>query len=480
MTKKKFYLTVAIPYVNAKPHIGHALEFVQGDVVARWHRQRGEDVFYVSGADENSLKNVQAAEKLGISPKQLCDENAKAFVEFARALNVQFDVFYRSSSPEHIASSQELWRRCDVAGDIYKKQYRGLYCVGCELFYTRAELNERGECFEHSGKPLEEVEEENYFFRLSKYQKQLDALIASDRYHIVPEGKKNEALSFMRAGLEDFSISRSVTRARGWGVPVPDDPAHIMYVWFDALNVYRSAAPDRWPADLHVIGKGILRFHAVYWPAILLSAKLPLPKELFVHGYVTVDGAKMSKTTGNVVDPIALVEKYGADAVRYYFLREISPYDDGDYSEEKFKTRYNADLANGLGNFAARVLTLGVGIGDFGANRKPAFGVTEKIEATKKLVEEKIASFKFNEALAAIWDLIAFGDEYVNAKSPWKIADSQEKAQALFDLVVVLDNVAALVTPYLPDAAGKISKCIAWDGDVLRVQRGAVLFPRIE
>ncbi len=478
MTKRKFYLTAAIPYVNAKPHIGHALEFMQGDVVARYHKQRGEDVFYVSGADENSLKNVQAAERIGITPKALCDANAKAFVELARVLGVEFDVFYRSSSPEHAASSQELWRKCEANGDIYKKQYRGLYCVGCEMFYNRNELNEKGECLEHFGKPLEEVEEENYFFRLSKYASELEKLIVSGTYHIVPEAKKAEVLSFIRQGLEDFSISRSTARARGWGVPVPNDPAHIMYVWFDALNVYRSAAPDRWPADLHVIGKGIVRFHAVYWPAILLSAKLPLPKELFVHGYVTVNGRKMSKTTGNAVDPIALVEKYGADAVRYYFLREIPPYDDGDYSEEKFKTRYNADLANGLGNFAARVLTLGEGIGDFGASRKPASGITEKIEATKKTVEEKTAHFKFNEALAAIGELIAFGDEYVNAKAPWKIADAEEKAQVLFDLTVLLDNVAALIAPFLPDTAGKILKCIIWDGNMFKIKKAEALFPR--
>lgn len=354
----RFYLTGAIHYVNAKPHLGHALEFVQSDVIARYHRQKGDEVFYISGADENALKNVQAAEKEGLTAKQLCDRNAQAFIDLAALYNIQLDNFARTSSPAHFASAQELWRACAASGDIYKKKYKGLYCVGCEVFYAPEDLNEKGECFEHPGKKLDEVEEENYFFKLSKYQDQIFKLIDSDEYRIVPEHRKNEALGFIKQGLEDFSVSRSKERARGWGVPVPDDESQIMYVWFDALNTYRSAAPSWWPAKLHIIGKGIIRFHAAYWIGMLLSAKLPLPKELFVHGYITVNGQKMSKTLGNVVDPAALAQKYGPDAMRYYLLREIPSTDDGDYSDEKFKLRFNADLANGLGNFASRVLTL--------------------------------------------------------------------------------------------------------------------------
>ncbi len=480
MGKDKFYITAAIPYVNARPHIGHAFEFVQGDAIARFHASCGENVRYISGADENSLKNVRAAEKLGITPKQLCDENAKAFADLARALNVNFDVFFRSSSPEHIASSQDLWKRCDAAGDIYKKTYRGLYCVGCEMFYERSELNEKGECFEHPGKPLEEVEEENYFFKLSKYAGQLEELIASSAYALVPEAKKAETLGFIRGGLRDFSISRSTKRARGWGVPVPGDDSQIMYVWFDALNVYRSASPDAWPADLHVIGKGILRFHAVYWPAMLLSAKLPLPKKLLVHGYVTVDGEKISKTIGNVVDPTALIATYGADAVRYYFLREISPYEDGDYSEEKFKILYNADLANGIGNFAARVLTLGAGMKELKGDMVPDASITEKIKAIKELMGQKMSDFRLNEALAALWQLISFGDEYVNSKAPWKIVDADEKKQTIFNLVLLLDNVAGLLVPFLPQAAEGITKNIVREGKELRVKKIETLFPRLK
>ena len=475
MEKKKFYLTAAIPYVNAKPHLGHAQEFVEGDTIARHKRQRGFEARYISGADENSLKNVQAAEKEGITPRELCDRNCAAFTELAEALNVKFDVFFRSSSQAHVKSSQELWRRCGESGDIYTKTYRGLYCVGCELFYTRDELNENGECFEHPGRPLEEVEEENYFFRLSKYQRELEHLLESQEYAVVPETRKNEALSFVRRGLEDFSISRSVARAHGWGVPVPDDPGQIMYVWFDALNVYRSSSPDWWPADLHVVGKGILRFHAVYWPAILLSAKLPLPKKLFVHGYITVSGQKMSKTVGNVVDPLALVERYGADAVRYYFLREIPAYEDGDYTDQKFVERYNADLANGIGNFAARVTTLAAGMGPLPTTLETPDEVVLEIKRARERVEEAMRDFKFHEALAAIMVLVSYGDGYVNAHKPWETKD----AGTIFALVAILEDTAQLLLPFLPKTAETILAALERTSDGINVKKVSNLFPRV-
>lgn len=473
--KKKFYLTAAIPYVNARPHLGHALEFIEGDVIARHMRERGFEVRYISGADENSLKNVQAAEKEGITPQELCDRNCKAFVELAEALNVRFDEFFRSSSEAHVKSSQELWRRCDENGDIYKKKYRGLYCVGCELFYTRDELNEEGECPEHPGRACEEVEEENYFFRLSKYQRELEHLLESGEYAVVPETRKNEALSFVRRGLEDFSISRTAARAHGWGVPVPGDPGQIMYVWFDALNVYRSSSPDWWPADLHVIGKGILRFHAVYWPAILLSAKLPLPKKLFVHGYVTVHGEKMSKTVGNVVDPFPPIERWGADAVRYYFLREIPAYDDGDYTAERFKERYNADLANGIGNFAARVTTLAAGVGPLSATLEAPDEVVLEIKRARERVEGALRDFKFHEALAAILALVAYGDGYVNAHKPWETEDQA----AIFALLAILEDTAQLLKPFLPKTAETILAALKRTSDGIAVAKVSNLFPRI-
>ncbi len=475
MDKEKFYLTAAIPYVNAKPHLGHALEFVQGDVIARRMRGRGFEVRYISGADENSLKNVQAAEKEGITPKELCDRNCIAFTELAEALNVKFDEFFRSSSQAHVKSSQELWRRCSESGDIYKKTYRGLYCVGCELFYTRDELDENGECFEHPGRPLEEIEEENYFFRLSKYQHELERLLESEAYTVVPETRKREALSFISRGLEDFSISRSVARAHGWGVPVPEDPGQIMYVWFDALNVYRSSSPDWWPADLHVIGKGILRFHAVYWPAILLSAKLPLPKKLFVHGYVTVGGQKMSKTVGNVVDPLALAERYGADALRYYLLREVPAYEDGDYTEEKFIGRYNADLANGIGNFAARVTTLAASAGTLPTTLETPDEVVLEIKRARERVDEAVRDFKFHEALAAVAALVSYGDGYVNTHKPWESKDKN----VIFALVAILEDVAQLFLPFLPKTSETILAALERTSDGIAVKKVSNLFPRI-
>ncbi|MDO8741561.1 MAG: methionine--tRNA ligase, partial [Candidatus Roizmanbacteria bacterium] len=347
---KKFYITAAIPYVNAAPHIGHALEFIQVDAIARFHKLLGEKVTSLTGGDENALKNVQAAEKAGQLTQKFVDKNAQLFLELTEKLDSRFDVFQKGTSPDHFKSSQDLWNRCKK-GDIYKKNYEGLYCVGCETFYSPDELNEKGECFEHPGKKLDKVSEANYFFKLSSYQKQLIKLISKDELRIFPEFRKKEVLSFLKEPLLDISISRSNERAKNWGVPVPNDPTQRIYVWFDALNIYRSGVDEKtWPADLHVIGKGIIRFHTIYWPAFLLSAGLPLPKAVFAHGYLTVNGQKMSKTIGNIVDPLEIISKYGVDALRYYLLREIPPFDDGDFSYRRLDEIYNSDLANELGN----------------------------------------------------------------------------------------------------------------------------------
>src|SRR5258708_882956 len=289
----KFYITNATPYVNAKPHIGHALEFIQSDTIARYHKILGDETLFLCGSDENAIKNVQAAEKAGIPIQEFVDKNSELFENLTKKLSVEFDIFEKGSSIQHHQGSQKLWKLCAANGDIYKKTYTGLYCVGCETFYEKEELNENGECFEHPGKKLEEVSEENYFFKLSKYQEQLEKLISSDKLKIIPQTRKNEVLAFLKQGLRDISISRSNERAKNWGVQVPGDPNQRIYVWFDALNVYQSGlgfgSDDTyyhkwWPADLHVIGKGITRFHAVYWPAFLLSAKLKLPKSIFIHG----------------------------------------------------------------------------------------------------------------------------------------------------------------------------------------------------
>src|SRR3989304_2680076 len=418
----KYYLTSAIPYVNASPHIGHAQEFVYADVIRRFQKMQKKSVFYLCGADENGLKIIRAAEEKGIDPLKFTDSNGRKFLDLAEKLQVEFNVWQRGSNPKHHLSSQLLWKKCAANGDIYKKNYSGLYCIGCETFYASEELDENGECFEHPGRKLEKVTEENYFFRLSKYQDFLTELITSDKLKITPEFRKNETLSFIKQGLEDFSISRSRARAKNWGVEVPGDPKQIIYVWFDALNIYQSGIGfgydektynKYWPANLHVIGKGILRFHAVYWPAILKSAGLSLPGALFIHGYLTVEGQKMSKTVGNVVDPMEIIKNYSSDSVRYYLLREIPSYNDGDYSERRFKEVYNADLANGLGNLVARISRL-----------------AEKVELYSPIqptispeYQKQLNTYTFDVALVSLWEKIRQIDKKINDAEPWKLSD---------------------------------------------------------
>lgn len=469
----KFFITNAIPYVNAKPHIGHALEFIQSDTIARYHRLIGDETLLLCGGDENALKNVQAALDIGEDVQAFIDRNAESFAILAKKLHIQFNIFQKGSNKIHHLSSQKLWQLCDENGDIYKKSYKGLYCVGCEAFYNTSELTKKGECPEHLGKKLEEVEEENYFFRLSKYQDHLIEIIGKGEYQIIPEFRKNEILAFLKSGLEDFSISRSNQRAKNWGVPVPNDPSQRIYVWFDALNIYQSGIGfgwDQekynkwWPADLHVIGKGIIRFHAVYWPAILLSAGLDLPKKLFVHEYFTVNGQKMSKTLGNVYDPIPLVEKYGADPLRYFCLAKISPFQDGDFSEEKFKEVYNGDLANGLGNLVARVAKL--------AERLELQAPPLPLALDEK-VKKHLNNFKFNEALAVLWSIITEADKYINLQKPWEKENKQAK-EIITNVVKNIQKIAYNLQPFLPETAEKILNQFSG-----KIRSEGILFPRL-
>ncbi len=474
----KFYLTNAIPYVNAAPHVGHALEFVQSDVIARYHKLLGEDVLLLCGGDENALKNVQAAEAAKIPIQEFIDTNTQAFYDLSKKLNVQFDVWQKGSDKDHYLSSQKLWEACEKNGDIYKKSYKGLYCVGCEAFYTKDELDANGECFEHPGKKLEEVEEENYFFKLSAYQDKILKLIESDNYKIVPEFRKNEMLSLIKSGLKDFSISRSNIRAKNWGVPVPNDPNQVMYVWFDALNIYQSGVgfglDDKnykkwWPADLHVIGKGIIRFHAIYWPAILLSAGLELPKAIFVHEYFTVNGQKMSKTLGNVIDPFKLIDKYGADALRYYFLAKFSPFSDGDFSEDKFREVYNADLANGIGNTVARLAKLAEKCGLEIKENKISKSIYR--EAQKEAIQE----FRFNDALSNIWVTeLEVLNKHINHESPWLITDKNKLESILTEEINMLREFTYKIAPFLPETSEKILKQFTG-----KIKSAEPLFPRL-
>jgi methionyl-tRNA synthetase len=487
-----FYLTTAIPYVNAKPHLGHALEFVQADAIRRWQRLRGKEVLLLSGADENALKNVRAAEEEGIPVQDFVDKNALVFTKLAEKLHVQFDRFMKGSDrTHHYPASQEIWRRCDTAGDIYKKSYEGIYCVGCEAFYTPDELTEAGECPFHPGRKPEHVSEENYFFRLSKYRQKIIDLVSSGEVTIFPAHRKNEVLSFLKEPLQDISISRSNERAKNWGVPVPGDETQRMYVWFDALNIYQSGVgfgwdeaeyQKWWPADVHVIGKDIVRFHAVYWPAFLLSAKLPLPKALFVHGFITVEGQKMSKTVGNVVDPFDIIGRFGAEPFRYYLLREIPAGEDGDFSIRKLEERYNGDLANGLGNLVARVAALGEKISPvrFDPERDIAPEVRMSINSRRKEYEESFSAFRLNEALSSAWDLIAVADRFLNEKKPWVIDPAGEDFRhALLNAGILAAEISELITPFLPETAEKIKAQIFCTGTVVKIKRAAGIFPRL-
>jgi len=517
----RWYVTTAIPYVNARPHIGFAFEVILTDALARYHRQRGEDVRFLTGTDENSLKNAQAAEKEGIPTAELVERNAAHFRALRESLNLSFDDFIRTSvETRHLEGVAKLWEACDRNGDIYSRPYKGLYCVGCEQFYTDDELID-GLCPEHLTRP-ELVEEKNYFFRLSRYADQLRELIESDQLKIIPQTRKNEVLAFIRGGLKDFSISRSRGRARDWGIPVPGDPDQVMYVWFDALGNYITALDyahesklyqSYWvenPNRVHVIGKGIVRFHAIYWPAMLLSAGVPLPTSIFVHSYVTIGGEKVSKSLGNVVDPVELAQTYGTDALRYYLLREVSPFEDGDFTLERFIRAYNAGLADQLGNLLNRVVSM-VGRYYDGAAPTPGARAEEDgrligvAEGLPERIHTAIQRFDTQTALAAIWDLVGAANGYVEASAPWSLAKARKAegaggpaeerlATVLYNLVEALRLIAWYVRPFLPATADGIEAQLgladgaaavgetAWGGYPAgtRLVGGPVLFPKFE
>jgi methionyl-tRNA synthetase len=476
---KKFYITTAIDYVNAPVHLGHSLEKVQADVLARYHRNLGEDVFFLTGTDENAQKNVLAAEKEGISTKKFVDQNANFAKNLWKKFNISFDYFIRTTNKKiHWPGVKKLWIKCKEAGDIYKKSYTGLYCTGCEAFLKEKDLK-NGLCPYHLKKP-ELVSEENYFFRLSKYQKQLEKIIERDEIEIFPRERKNEVLSFIKSGLEDFSISRPKERMKGWGIPVPGDRSQIIYVWFDALTNYISAIgygrdeknfKKYWPADLHIIGKDILKFHAIYWPAMLLSAKIKPPRRILVHGFITVAGQKMSKSLGNIVNPLEIIEKYGADSLRYFLLRESSPFEDLDFTFEKFKKRYNSDLAAGIGNLVARIIALAKKFKLQKSKFKMKFQnskLEKEIRKAKKNWEEALENFKLNEALISIWDLISFCDKFIQEKKPWE----KKEERVISDLLFTLREISKMLYPFLPGTSERILKQI-------ETQKMIPLFPKI-
>ena len=483
---KKFYIATAIAYLNAPPHMGHAMQFVRADALARYHRLKKSDVFFLTGTDEYGSKLYKTAKKAEISPEKLVDKNAEIFKSLDEKLSVSYDDFIRTTDKKrHWPGVHSLWEKLAKAGDIYKSKYKGYYCSGCEDFLAERELV-GGKCIYHNTEP-ELIEEENYFFRFSKYQEKLLEIIGKNKIKILPESRKNEALNQIKSGLKDISFSRSVENLP-WGIPVPNDDSQVIYVWADALVNYISALgygsgnqkkfKRYWPTDIHIIGKDNLKFHALYWPAMLLSAKLALPKKIYVHGFVLSGGQKMSKSLGNVVDPFLMAGKYGSEALRYYLLREIPAFEDGDFTEEKFNARYNGDLANGLGNFCARVLAL-ASKAEISAKLKIDSTISKKIKQTAKSVGEKMKDLKFNEALAAIWDLISFGDNYINKNEPWKIKDKKKKGKVIFNLIVILQNVSKLLAPFLPKTSEKISGSVKISPKSVKIIKGKNLFPRI-
>lgn len=495
---KKFYVTSSIAYTNAPPHIGFALEVIQADVIARYHRFLGEEVFFLSGTDEHGRKVAEAAKEAKESPQRFCNKISAKFRELKKILNLSFDDFIRTTDKKrHWPAVKKVWLKLKRRGDLYKKKYKGLYCSGCEAFITKKDLK-NGKCIIHGQKP-EIIEEENYFFRLSKYSKRIENAIKKDKLKIIPYFRKNEILNFIKQGIEDISFSRSRKDLK-WGISVPGDDTQTIYVWADALTNYISALSYKkeslkfkkyWPADLHCIGKDILRFHAVIWPGILLSLKLALPKAIFVHGFITVGGQKMSKSSGNIIDPFELVEKYGTDPVRYFLLREIPPVEDGDFTYEKFEERHNADLASGLGNLVARVITMAKKRNP--ESESPLFTFRrnpKQISNTKfqtlinkfwKRYEKALDEFKFNEALIAIWDLIHFCDKFIEKEKPWK--KSPKQLSVINDLLFALANIASFLRPFLPETSKKIFDQLGIKPEEkkleFRVKRGKPLFPRI-
>lgn len=470
---KKFYITTTLPYVNADPHIGFALEIIQADVIARYYRKNNYEVFFNTGTDEHGLKIFQGAEKEGISPKAYCDIYAKKNEKLKSALNLSYNSFIRTTDENHIKSAQEFWNRCYKKGDIYKKNYKVKYCVGCELEKTDSELI-NGRCPIHPNREIENIEEENYFFKYSKYQKVLLDIYKKNKKFVIPDSRFNEIKEFTKRGLEDFSISR-IAEKMPWGVPVPNDDKHVMYVWFDALVNYVSCLgwPENqkqfksfWPG-LQIAGKDNLRQQSSMWQAMLLSASLPNSKQIFIHGFITANGQKMSKSLGNVVNPVELVNKYGADAVRYYLLREIPSAEDGDFTIEKFEQRYNADLAGGIGNLVARVLGIVGKLETIQTNITK--NTAKKVKEVKNIYKKSIEGFKFNEALSAVFELVSYSDRYINEQELWKT----KKPEVINDLFFIIKEIGFLLEPFLPNTSEKIKKAI-------ETKKSEILFPRLE
>lgn len=470
----KFYVTAPIFYPNADLHLGHAYTTVLCDVLARSARLQGKETFFLTGNDDNATKVAQVAQALNLTPKEFVDEQAQKFATFYQQLDISADDFIQTSDQRrHWPGAIKLWRQLADAGDIEKRSYKGLYCVGCESFKTEKDLVD-GLCPDHHTKP-EEVEEENYFFKLSKYTHTIAKKIESDELKVIPETRKNEILSFLKQEAQDISFSRPTDKVLGWGIPVPGDSTQTMYVWCDALTNYISAlgygSEDEklfetfWPADLHVVGKDISRFHAVIWPAMLLSAGLPLPKNILAHGFITSGGMKMSKTVGNVIDPLKVIADYGAEALRYFLVRHMNVGEDSDFTMDRFKEAYNAGLANGLGNVVSRVLTM--------AEKNNVSHVASVLNPERFNVDD----FDLKKYVDKIWEEIQKIDKKIQDEEPYKIfkTDHEKAVGIVSELCTDLSVIAHLLSPIMP----KTSKNIL---ELLKNNKAPEepLFPRID
>lgn len=481
MAKKAFYITTAIAYPNGAPHIGHAYEAISTDVIARFMRLDGHPVHFLTGIDDHGQKMVQTAKLQGKTAQELADEMAPKFRAMDERLNLSNDDFIRTVEERHVRACQALWKKLADRGDIYLGGYSGWYSIRDEAYYDEDELTQGddGQKFAPTGTPVEWIEESSYFFRLSAYQEKLLAYYDAHPDFIKPEGRRNEVTSFVRRGLHDLSISRTKI---DWGIPVPGDEKHVMYVWLDALTNYITALgyPDTdsdlfqkfWPADVHIIGKDIVRFHAVIWPALLMAADIAVPKRVFGHGFLYNRGEKMSKSVGNVIDPFTLADAYGVDQIRYFFCREVPYGQDGSYSHESLVNRINADLANDLGNLAQRSLSMIAKNCDGQVPEPGAFSdadkaiLTQSLEALE-LARRHMADFEIHHALTAIWDVVGEANRYFAAQEPWALrkTDIERMRTVLYVTAEVIRRVGILVQPVIPESAEKLLDLLAVSSD---------------
>ena len=477
----KFYITTSIPYVNGEPHLGHAMEFIMADVLARYHRSLGDEVLFSTGTDEHGGKNAEKAAELKLPPEQFVAQMAAKFEDLLRRLNINHDRFIRTTDPAHEKRAQIVWQNLAKAGYIYMGNYTGWYCTGDEEFFSETVVKaNKGVCPDHN-RPYEKIQEQNYFFKLSAFADSIKKAIDSGELRIIPDSRKNETLAFLKQGLEDISVSRPKEKI-AWGIPVPGDASQIIYVWFEALLNYITVIgypehPDFkkfWPADVQVVGKGVLRFHSIIWSGILQALKLPLLKALYVHGHITIDDKKMGKSLGNAVSPGQIIDKYGTDSFRYFFLRHIPSYEDGDFTWERLEAAYNNELADQLGNAVSRTAAM------ITKYQKGLIGDIPAPDHDVAPYQEALANCRFDQALGEVWEQVKGLNQYIDDTKPWVIAksgDEEHLREVLAYMAASLLEIAVLLAPFMPETAAKIQD--VFGSGVLKAPKSS-LFPKSE